>query len=143
MFRIGMIILAVLSLGSLCFTVAMAASAAAAGTIAEPIVTWNLYVSPAITTLGTALTLLFVNRRINQSDKKDERIQNLLDAREGEKQKELDEWRRRYTDAQCGIKTAVDDLKESIVKIEKGKTDWSHCQERRREVDSRLRKGGL
>jgi len=47
-----------------------------------------------------------------------------------EKERSLDEWRRRYTDTQCAIKNKLDEIGEDMHK----KVTWDHCDKRENEV---------
>jgi hypothetical protein len=107
----------------------------AAGTVAEPFITWNLYVAPAISALSTALILLFVDRRFRSSDKKDDRIASLLAEKEERKEAHIKEWRDTYTKKIDCVKATVDEIREDMHQ----KVPFTICDEREGEIKQMLR----
>jgi hypothetical protein len=114
--------------------------------MSEPLVTWNLYVTPIVTAVSTGIILLVVSSLFQKRDKKDEKIAELLKEREEFRRAEMLEWRNRFSTTQCAIKERLEEVAVSLNE----KVPWEHCAERRREEDAemraieqRLRAGGI
>lgn len=86
----------------------------AAGSIQQPLITWNLYVAPTISALSTAVILIFINRRFSSADKKDELIESLLAEKEQIKECAAKERWQRFDSTMCSVKTTVEGIKEDL-----------------------------
>lgn len=100
---------------------------AAAGTVSEPLVTWNLYVAPVITFLTGALILLYINRKFSASDRKDERIAELITEKEQKKDADLDTWRALYVKKQDDMMNILKDVCASLKLKMDEKDHDEHC----------------
>lgn len=119
-----LLIIAVAIIGS---WISVSAVTAAAGTVAEPAVTWNLYVAPVITFLTGALILLYINRKFSASDRKDERIAELITEKEQKKDADLDTWRTLYVKKQDDMMNILKDVCASLKLKMDEKDHDEHC----------------
>ena len=103
--------------------------------ITEPVVTWNLYFTPAVVALSTGIILFFIKRMFSKRDAQDVRIAALLAEKEETKDESLDEWRERFDKKLCEIRDEV----KGIAKEVTARVTWDHCSDRKREIDQRIR----
>lgn len=92
-------------------------------TTVEPVITWNLYVTPVVVGVSTALIMIFINRLFKRQDSKDVEIEKLLAEKEELKEQNIQQWRKTYTDTQCLIKNSVERIEDSL----NGKVDKDDC----------------
>jgi len=99
-------------------------------TAVEPVITWNLYITPVVVGVSTAVIMIFINRLFRRRDDREEEIKKLLAEKEILKEENINQWRKTYTDAQGAIKDTQCIIKNSVDRIEialTGKVDKSDC----------------
>ena len=100
-------------------------------TVQEPVITWNLYMTPIVVGISTGVILLFIGRLFKKQDTKDKKIETLLEKtealkaehlaeKEALKELHLQEWQKTTSIIQCNIKQTVDRIEEVLqTKVEK------------------------
>ena len=82
----------------------------------EPLVTWNLYLTPLAVGLSTGVILFYITRLFRKQDVKDKKIEDLLAEAILLKEQNTLEWRKAYT-------ITVGHIKATVERIEKELTD--------------------
>jgi len=106
--------------------------------IVEPVITWNLFVTPVVVGIAIWISTTVLNRLMVKRDKQkevlDAKIKELMEEKElllqqheHEKDVALLAWRTEFSQKQCSIEIKVDAIVAALYK----KVDWSHCNERR------------
>jgi hypothetical protein len=97
----------------------------------EPLVTWNLYITPIAISISTGVIMLFVTRMFNMRDRKDEEIAKLIVKANEERETRIKEserwreenskqWRENVTTVQCKIKETLQRIENKLEhKVEK------------------------
>ena len=111
--------------------------------MAEPIITWNLFVANLVIPLCLLILWGAIKRQFEKKDAKDKQIDELKEAI-------VTTWRDKFDATLCGVKVSMDDIKAVLHKLDNDKVTWDHCNERRRqedqamrEIEVRLRMGGI
>ncbi len=95
----------------------------------EPLVTWNLFLTPFVVALSTGLILVFVRSMFTQRDDKDKKIAELLAEKESALLVGVKEFRER-------VDGKLEEISEGLIL----RVDWDHCTDRRKEQDTESEK---
>lgn len=95
--------------------------------MAEPLITWNLFLTPIVTTVSTGLILFFIKNLFKQRDKKDEQIAELLSEKECAKQKDFDDFHSKTNKSFEYINNSLDE-----------KVSMNNYTERKNTIDNKL-----
>ena len=92
-------------------------------TITEPVMTYNFFLTVILIPVGLLVLGAYIKRLFTKYEKTTEHL-------EKEKEKNLEEWRERFSKSLCAVKTTVDEIKDSM----HGKVDWTKHDEIHREI---------
>jgi signal transduction histidine kinase len=103
--------------------------------------TWNIFLTliltavvlPAVAAMMVSSIKKHLNRRDEEQDKKDKRIEELLITREKEKEAHVLEWKDSVTAKLCEIRAKLDSINESV----HDKVDWGYCKNKMEKHDDR------
>jgi hypothetical protein len=91
-----------------------------------------LYLIITLMVMPLSVLLLWgaIKRQFKERDKKDDRISELVEQREADKEAAIQEWRERFSRTQDCIKITLDEIEKSLG----DKVTWAHCRERESEM---------
>jgi hypothetical protein len=91
-----------------------------------------LYLILTLMVMPLSVLLLWgaIKRALKERDKKDDRITELVEQREADKEAAIHEWRDRFSRTQDCIKASLDEIEKTLG----DKVTWDHCKEREAEM---------
>lgn len=106
------------------------------GTMEEPAVTWNLFITPIVSAVMSGLVIMYIDRSFKRRDSADEKIAALLAEKEERVQVETREWHGDVKRCYEEMHRDIDDIKVSL----RGKVDFSHCNAKEKDFAGELEK---
>ncbi len=89
----------------------------------EPLLTWNLFWTTLFVPLCLTLFGLWINRKLQERDKREEENHQLRLELEERKEEMTKQWRTNHTEILCRVKTKVDGIYEYLER----KVDKDDC----------------
>jgi hypothetical protein len=91
-----------------------------------------LYLILTLMVMPLSVLLLWgaIKRALKERDKKEDRISELVEQREADKEAAIHEWRDRFSRTQDCIKASLDEIEKTLG----DKVTWDHCKEREAEM---------